>query len=77
MKKNPGFDAIVDGAKRTGNATYLRILNDMFDAQLIRGFSRGYFDDENWMVLALSRAYALTNTSKYLYVRTCMLSTFF
>jgi predicted alpha-1,6-mannanase (GH76 family) len=38
----------------------------LYESQAARGWSRDFYDDENWMALALLRAHALTNEAKYL-----------
>jgi predicted alpha-1,6-mannanase (GH76 family) len=60
------FDALLDGVERTGGEHYLGLVQTFYDAQNAIGWSRDYFDDENWMALALIRAYDLTGSATYL-----------
>jgi predicted alpha-1,6-mannanase (GH76 family) len=60
------FDALLDGVERTGGEHYLGLVKTFYDAQNAIGWSRDYFDDENWMALALIRAYDLTGNTTYL-----------
>jgi predicted alpha-1,6-mannanase (GH76 family) len=60
------FDALLDGVQRTGGEHYLGLVKTFYDAQNVIGWSRDYFDDENWMALALIRAYDLTGNTTYL-----------
>lgn len=56
------FDAVLDGAERTKKKN----LHRFYQAQNNREWLVGYFDDENWMALALLRAYHLTGDTTYL-----------
>jgi len=58
------WDAVLDGVERTGR--YRGWIETMYVSQNARGWSSDYYDDENWMALALIRAYDLTGTAKYL-----------
>lgn len=58
------FDAVLDNAARTGR--YGGLIETFYLAQEARGWARDFYDDENWMALALLRAYDLTAKSKYL-----------
>jgi predicted alpha-1,6-mannanase (GH76 family) len=60
------FDALLDGVERTGGEHYLGLVKTFYDAQDTIGWSRDYFDDENWMALALIRAFDLTGNATYL-----------
>jgi predicted alpha-1,6-mannanase (GH76 family) len=60
------FDALLDGVERTGGEHYLGLVQTFYEAQNAIGWSRDYFDDENWMALALIRAYDLTGKAAYL-----------
>src|SRR5262249_32023375 len=41
-------------------------IDRLYNAQDKRGWSRDFFDDENWMALTLIRAYDVTHDAKYL-----------
>jgi predicted alpha-1,6-mannanase (GH76 family) len=60
------FDALLDGVERTGGEHYKGLVETFFESQMAIGFSRTYYDDENWMTLALMRAYDLTGDAAYL-----------
>lgn len=60
------FDAVLDGVERTHGAKFKGDVARFFDAQARRGFRRDFFDDENWMALALIRAHDLTGERRYL-----------
>jgi predicted alpha-1,6-mannanase (GH76 family) len=50
------LDAVIDGAERTGGARFGGWSEALYLAQDAKGWSRDYYDDENWMALALLRA---------------------
>jgi predicted alpha-1,6-mannanase (GH76 family) len=60
------LDAVEDGVARTNGARYAGWIEAMYLVQDAIGFSRDYYDDENWMTLALIRAYDLEHQQKYL-----------
>ncbi len=60
------WDAVLDGAERTGSPRYLAEIATLYAGQNAHGWSSNYYDDESWMVLALLRAYDLTNEKAYL-----------
>ena len=60
------FDAVLDGVERTKGAKWKGEIARLYDAQERRGFRVGFFDDENWMALALLRAHRLTGEARYL-----------
>jgi predicted alpha-1,6-mannanase (GH76 family) len=60
------FDAVLDGVERTKGAKFKDTIAQLYDAQQRRGFLVGFFDDENWMALALLRAHHLTGEARYL-----------
>ncbi len=60
------FDAVLDGVERTKGAKWKAEIARLFDARDKRGFQVGFFDDENWMALALLRAHHLTGDARYL-----------
>jgi len=59
------YDAVLDAAQRTGDKEYSKWVDAGYEAQDARGWQRDYFDDENWMALALIRAYDVTHEHKY------------
>jgi predicted alpha-1,6-mannanase (GH76 family) len=60
------FDAVLDGAERTGGAHFAGWIEGLYNDQNARGWSRDFYDDENWMTLALLRAYDLEGDARYL-----------
>ncbi|HEX9103438.1 MAG TPA: glycoside hydrolase family 76 protein, partial [Polyangia bacterium] len=60
------LDAVLDGVERTGGARFGGWIEALYLAQDARGWSRDFYDDENWMALALIRAYDLRGDAKYL-----------
>ncbi len=60
------WDVVLDAVERHGGKRFTGTLRTFYDAQNAIGWSRTYYDDENWMVLALVRAFDLTNESMYL-----------
>lgn len=60
------YDAVLDAAQRTGGKEFHAWIEAGYQAQDARGWSRDFFDDENWMALALVRAYDVTKNQKYL-----------
>jgi predicted alpha-1,6-mannanase (GH76 family) len=60
------FDAILDGIERSNGTELAGWADGMYDAQNAIGFSRNYYDDENWMTLALLRAYDLEPDARFL-----------
>ncbi len=60
------LDAVLDGVERTNGARFTGWIEALYLAQDAKGWSRDYYDDENWMALALIRAYDLEHAPKYL-----------
>jgi predicted alpha-1,6-mannanase (GH76 family) len=60
------WDAVLDGAERTGLPRYQDQIATLYAAQNAHGWSSNYYDDESWMCLALMRAYDLTAEKSYL-----------
>ena len=60
------YDAVLDGVQRTGGAHYAGWIEALYLAQNAIGWSRNYYDDENWMALALIRASDLGGDPAYL-----------
>lgn len=61
-----GWDALMDGVERTGGRQYYGLIDAFYAGQDQRGWMSGWYDDECWMTLALTRAYDLTGNAKYL-----------
>ncbi len=61
-----GFEAVLDGAERTGGAQYRGWIEAFYEGQNRRGWFVDYYDDECWMAVALLRAHDLTGEAKYL-----------
>lgn len=64
------IDAVLDAVQRSGGKDFSRWVGRLYDAQDARGWieplASKYFDDENWMALALIRAYDATRDTMYL-----------
>ncbi|UJR80492.1 glycoside hydrolase family 76 protein [Sandaracinus amylolyticus] len=60
------FDALLDGVERTDGRRYRGLVASFALGQSRRGWSSDYYDDENWMALALIRAFDLTGDRGYL-----------
>ncbi len=60
------WDVILDAYERRGPGAYAGTLRMFYEVQNARGWSRDFYDDENWMVLTLTRAYDLTGDVTYL-----------
>ncbi len=60
------WDVVLDGIERRGPLAYAGTVRMFWDVQNARGWSRDYYDDENWMTLTLMRAYDLTGATEYL-----------
>jgi predicted alpha-1,6-mannanase (GH76 family) len=60
------WDAVLDAVERHSNGRFTGTLRTFYDAQNAVGWSRTYYDDENWMTLALIRAFDLTQDATYL-----------
>jgi predicted alpha-1,6-mannanase (GH76 family) len=60
------FDALLDGVERTHGRHFGGLVRSFYRGQEARGFSSDYYDDENWMALALMRAFDWTNDRAYL-----------
>ncbi|MBK7858278.1 MAG: hypothetical protein IPJ65_06580 [Archangiaceae bacterium] len=61
-----GLDALADGAERHGGLHFAGWLPVAADGQGRRTWEAGLYDDENWMSLALLRAYDQTGERAYL-----------
>lgn len=60
------FDVVLDAVERRGPAAYHGAVRMFFDVQDARGWTRDFYDDENWMVLTVVHAYDLTGEQAYL-----------
>jgi predicted alpha-1,6-mannanase (GH76 family) len=60
------FDAVIDGVERTGSRRYRGLIPTLYAAQNGSTWRSDYYDDENWLALALMRAYDLTGNRAYL-----------
>jgi len=60
------FDALLDGAERTGGRHFGGLVRSFYAGQEARGWSSDFYDDENWMALALMRAFDRTKDAAYL-----------
>jgi predicted alpha-1,6-mannanase (GH76 family) len=61
-----GFDVVLDGVERSAGKRFRGTLETFYEAQSTRGWSADFYDDENWMALALMRAFDLTGNTAYL-----------
>ena len=60
------FDALLDGVERTGGRHFSGLVGSFYVGQGARGWSSDFYDDENWMALALMRAFDWTKDRAYL-----------
>ena len=60
------FDALLDGVERTRGRHFGGLVRSFYVGQEARGWSSDFYDDENWMALALMRAFDWTNERAYL-----------
>lgn len=68
------WDIVMDAYERTKDPTYLKMINDMYDGGAKRYDSYNWsnsvtwfiYDDMMWWVMALTRAYEITNNTAYL-----------
>jgi predicted alpha-1,6-mannanase (GH76 family) len=58
------YDAALDGLERSGR--FAGWPETLYRAQDAKGWSSNFYDDENWMVLALIRTYDLSHDTTYL-----------
>lgn len=61
------LDVLVDGYNRTSDSSYLQNISKLYNgiSKKNSGFINNYFDDMEWMALALLRTYEKTGMSKY------------
>ena len=69
-----GWDAVMDGVERTGGQQYSGLIESFYEGQNASGWTNGFYDDECWMTMALTRAYDLTRNAKYLNQATALYS---
>jgi predicted alpha-1,6-mannanase (GH76 family) len=60
------WDVVLDAVERHGEARYLGAARMFYEIQNARGWSRDFYDDENWMALTLMRAYDVLHDPQYL-----------
>jgi predicted alpha-1,6-mannanase (GH76 family) len=60
------WDVVLDAVERHHGARFNGTLRTFYNAQNAIGWSRNWYDDENWSTLALIRAYDLTADATYL-----------
>ena len=61
-----GWEALMDGVERTGHEQYSGLIESFYEGQNANGWTNGFYDDECWMTVALTRAYDLTGSPQYL-----------
>src|SRR5438093_335092 len=61
-----GWRAVIDNVQRTHNQRYYGLIETFYNGQDSRGWSVDFYDDENWMALALMDAYEVTHDARYL-----------
>lgn len=61
-----GWQAVIGNVERTHSRMYEGWIEAFYNGQNARGWSANYYDDENWMVLALLHANAVTHDPRYL-----------
>lgn len=60
------WDVVLDGAERRGPTAYTGTIRMFYESRNARGWDREFYDDLNWMVLTLVRAYDLSGDATYL-----------
>ena len=60
------LDAVLDAAARHPEGSFAGWIETLYLAQEARGWHSNFFDDENWMALALLRAHQMTGEPRYL-----------
>jgi len=60
------FDAVLDGVERTSGQHYKGLIKTLYTAENARTWTSDYYDDEDWMTLALIRAFDMTGDKTYL-----------
>ena len=60
------WDAVLDATERRGTNAFSGTARMFFELQAERGWLDGFYDDENWITLALLHAYKVTGDATYL-----------
>lgn len=60
------WEAVLDAAERRGPNAFAGTARMFFELQKQRGWLDGFYDDENWVTLALLHAYRVTGETMYL-----------
>jgi predicted alpha-1,6-mannanase (GH76 family) len=60
------WDAVLDAAERRGPNAYAGAVRMFFELQQKRGWLDNFYDDENWITLALLHSYKVTQDATYL-----------
>ena len=60
------LDAVLDAAARHPGGSFAGWIETLYLAQEARGWQSNFFDDQNWMALALLRAHEMTGDARYL-----------
>jgi predicted alpha-1,6-mannanase (GH76 family) len=60
------WDGVLDATQRRGANAFSGTAKMFFDLQQKRGWFDGFYDDENWITLALLHSYTVTGDSTYL-----------
>lgn len=60
------WDAVLDATERRGPTAFTGTPKMFFELQQQRGWLDGFYDDENWITLALLHAYKVTGDMTYL-----------
>ena len=60
------WDAVLDATERRGPNAFSGTAKMFFELQAKRGWLDGFYDDENWITLALLHAYRVTGDATYL-----------
>ncbi len=60
------WEAVIDGVTKTHGSHYGGLIETFWIAQDEKGWLNDFYDDENWLTLALIRSYDLDGTPKYL-----------
>jgi predicted alpha-1,6-mannanase (GH76 family) len=61
-----GFHALVDASRVLHNKTYTSLLYQFYEGQARRGWRREFYDDMNWMAMALVGSYEQTHDDRFL-----------
>lgn len=61
-----GLDTVLDAAARHPGGSFAGWIETLYLAQDARGWQSDFFDDQNWMALALLRGYQMTGDARYL-----------